>query len=125
MSPGTFSRHHGKPCWNGEGLLAQRRNAVYDPEQWKQRSGGSVVGDDQMITFTPSVGFADVGSCEATLAVGDLQTGDAVAWLDLRIAHNVWLDKLKDRAERGVIGSTSAMRVDIETHSGDRLTRSR
>lgn len=125
MSSGSFSRHHGQACWNSEGLLAQRRYAVYDPEQWKQRPCRSVVGDDQMITFTPFIGIADVGSCEAILTVGDLQTGDAVAWLDLRIAHNEWLDKLKDRAERGVIGSTSAMRVDIEAHPGDRLTRSR
>ncbi len=125
VSPGSFSRHHGQACWNGEGLLAQRRNAVYDPEQRKQRPCGSIVGDDQMITPTPFIGIADVGSCEATLTVGDLQTGDAVAWLDLRIAHNEWLDKIKDRAERRVIGSTSAMRVDIEAHPGDRLTRSR
>ena len=125
VSPGSFSRHHGQACWNGEGLLAQRRNAVNDPEQRKQRPRGSVVGDDQVIAFTPFIGIADVGSREATLTVGDLQTGDAVAGLDPRIADNEWLDKLEDRAERGVIGSTSAMRVDIETHPGDRPTPSR
>lgn len=125
VSPGSFSRHHRQACWNGEGLLAQRRNAVYDPEQRKQRPRGSVVGDDQVIAFTPFIGIADVGSREATITVGDLQTGDAVVWLDLRIANNEWLDKLEDRAERGVIGSTSAMRVDIVTHPGDRPTPSR
>src|SRR4051812_40817345 len=78
-----------------------------------------------MITCTPFIGIADVGSCEATLTVGDLQTGDAVAWLNLPIAHNEWLDKLQDGVERGVIGSTGAMRVDIEAHPGDRLTGSR
>src|SRR4051812_20896120 len=68
-----------------------------------------------MIALTTFIGIADVGSCEATPTVGDLQTGDPLAWLHLRIAHNEWLDKLKDRAERGV----------IEAHPGDGLKRSR
>jgi hypothetical protein len=123
VSSCSFSRYDRQTGWNGKGLLAERSDAVYYPEQREKRSCRPVVGDDQMIAITPVARIADVGSGESTLTVGDLQTRDAVARQDGRIAHHEWLDKPQDRAQRGLISSTGAMRVDIEAHPGDRLTR--